>query len=270
MPAISPILSHWRKEQKTFQKNLTSLRQKLNKDAVHDIRVAIKKLRAWLELFHRCRSQQDPHLPPPEDLLLHTGNLFDIIGRHRDVEICLEQMAELKKKEGLACPPFTSYLNNLLKTTAGWANGAIHRYRNKELPRIHFLLKQEAATLPCEDTCKNQIKALINELPARISRPHQLRKALKTIYYWIFLLEDKAPFQPDHLHKLLDDLGRWQDLEVLHQRMRHFRKDFLPKPLEEFALLKKIEELLADRKKDLENRIKQQTRKWRRGVKESA
>lgn len=262
MPAVSPILSHWRKEQKTFQKNLTSLRHKLNKEAVHDLRVAIKKLRAWLELFHRCRSEAELQLPSTEDLLRQTETLFDTIGRQRDVEICLEQIAELKKETGLDCPPFTSYLNHLLKATGGWANQAIHRYRNKELPRVHFLLKQEAATLPCEERCKTHIRSMTQELPARIKRLHQLRKALKTIYYWILLLEDNAPCQPEALHHLLDDLGLWQDLEVLYVRMKHFRKDFLPQSLEEYADLVKLEEALSEKKKFLETRVRKQARKW--------
>ena len=47
---------------------------------------------------------------------------------------------------------------------------------------------------------------------------------------------------------LLDDLGNWQDNEILLTKVRHFRKDYLPKSFEETRSIKKLEEKVKTKK----------------------
>lgn len=259
------ILYYWRKEEKVFSRHLMQLRQKLNKDAIHDLRVAIKKLRAYLELF--LLLQKETELIPGEaETYFHkTESLFDIIGRQRDVEICLELTGILKNEGKYACPQFTIFLQAILKITKAWSNQEIHRYTKKELLKIGFFLKQEqalknGASLNLEII--SAIDKLLEKLTSHLKQPHQLRKTLKTVYYWISLLNNKEKYHPELLHNILDDLGSWQDYEVLLLRLRHFRKDYIPKPFDEYTVLREMEAIINEKKKTLVLSAQNKTKRW--------
>ena len=49
------------------------------------------------------------------------------------------------------------------------------------------------------------------------------------------------------LKKSLDLLGDWQDHEMLYQKIKHFRKDFVPGSREEYLLLKELEKNIEDK-----------------------
>jgi CHAD domain-containing protein len=51
MPEENPILIYWQSELDVFNKNLLSLREQMNEEAVHDLRVAIKKLRSCFRIY---------------------------------------------------------------------------------------------------------------------------------------------------------------------------------------------------------------------------
>lgn len=265
MDTANLILPSWKKEQQVFDKNLAVLRQKLNKEAIHDLRVAIKKLRAYLELFLLIQNETEAIPGEAKQYLYKTEALFNILGRQRDVEICLELTDAIKKEAGYTCPQFTIYLRALLKMAKAWSNQEIHRYNKKELTKIAFLLKQEK---PAEDAVElnQKIKALITKLLAELvthfRQPHQLRKILKQVYYWLNQLNDNKKYLPDTLHNILDDLGSWQEHEVLSVRLKHFRKDYLPKPFEEYAVLKEMETIIDEKKKALINAARNKTRHW--------
>ena len=51
MPDENPILKYWRSELEVFNKNLLLLHQQINEEAIHDLRVAIKKLRSCFKIY---------------------------------------------------------------------------------------------------------------------------------------------------------------------------------------------------------------------------
>ena len=132
MNNANPILNNWRKEQKVFDENLSLLRKKLDKEAIHDLRVAIKKLRAYLDLYSQLKKVTDPVEAGQQGLLDKTEELFDTIGRQRDVEICLEVLTSFKEETNYSYPQLTLYLQAVLKITKAWSNQEIHGYKNKE------------------------------------------------------------------------------------------------------------------------------------------
>lgn len=269
MDAANPILVQWKKEQKVFEKNLALLRQKLNKEAIHDLRVAIKKLRAYFEFYLLLKKKEDLASGSLDGSLHSTEELFTTTGRQRDVEICLEIITEFKKSPSISINQFSLYLQTILKITKAWTNQEIHRYKNKELKKIAFLLKQEpefSNSIELEQIIKSAIDEKVGKIRTHFKKPHLLRKNLKSAYYWLNLINQSEKYQPPLLHSILYDLGSWQDHDVLLVRMKHFRKDYLPKSFDEHAVLKELEKNIQERKGNLLRSAINKTRKWLKAI----
>ncbi len=269
MDLTNPIFLNWKKEQKVFNKNLLFLKKKLDKDSIHDLRVAVKKLRAYLDLYIILKKRDDPEAGWEVELLSKTNELFDIIGRQRDIEICMEMINKLEKKEKNPYPKFYLFLQSMLKKTKAWSNQSIHIFRNKELAKVALLFKEDSV-INDGDILNQQIEIVVSEviteLPKHFKEPHLLRKKLKLIYYWLSLLIDDKKYRPEQIHDILDDLGDMQDCDVLLIRLKHFRKNYLPKPFKEFLLLKEFEVLIDEKKKSNTKNGISKTRKWIRSL----
>ena len=265
MNNANPILINWRKEQKVFNQNLSLLQKKLEKEAIHDLRVAIKKLRAYLELYSQLKKVTDPVEAGQPGLLDKTEELFDTIGRQRDVEICLEVLTSFKEETNYSYPQLTLYLQAVLKITKAWSNQEIHGYKNKETKKIAFVLKQDNEienTRELNQYIQSIIRHSAGETKSQFKKPHLLRKNLKSVYYWINIVNDNSEYHPELLHNILDDLGSWQDKEIALQRIKHFRKDYLPKSFDEYNKLKELEQYIDEKKSMLIKEACNKTRKW--------
>lgn len=264
MNTVLPIADQWKTEQKVFEKNLSVLKERLNTDAIHDLRVAIKKLRAYLELYTELRKEKELSAGWQQELLTETDNLFNVSGRQRDVEICLSLLAAFKNEKQYSFSHLQLFLQTVLKITKAWTNEAIHHYSNKEIRKIYFLFKQETNSVKPEEF-GHAMQTIINnrliEIKNSFSQPHKLRKSLKSVYYCLCFFKDDD-YHAGLLHDILDDLGNWQDHEVLAARIKHFRRDYLPKPIDEYETLKELEKKIKEKKKFLIKEVRNKTRNW--------
>jgi CHAD domain-containing protein len=248
------IYTCWEKEQKVLSKNLAILKKGPDKEAVHDLRVAVKKLRAAAALYSLL-SKNDFLVDP----LKETGQLFDILGKQRDMEICLEIIDGLKKDAGKKYPELKNHFLVLLPVAYAWTKNAVQQYKKKELQETALVLKKVQQLTGLEEL-KINITALINTHLASCrndyKKPHKLRQNLKEIYYWIKMIPGTL-FSPvayeKELADVLDDFGNWRNLTVFTVKLKHFRKDHLPKTFSEYEAIKKLE---ADMKGDKEKLLK--------------
>ncbi|HMK27915.1 MAG TPA: CHAD domain-containing protein [Chitinophagaceae bacterium] len=246
------IFIYWEKEQKEFFKNLAVLKKHSRKKAVHDLRVAVKKLRAALELDFLISEK-----PLPEDLLKGTEQLFSILGKQRDIEICLVLIDTFKKETGKKYPALKNYFRTLLPIAIKWTKKAVEKYKKKELEEIALLLKNESPVVEQEEL-KQKIAGIINTHLANcrnyFEKPHKLRQDLKEIYYWIMMIPGSLlpPVEYEkELHDVLDDFGNWQDLSVFEMKIKHFRKDYLPKTFPEYEETKMLQAAVKEKKEEL-------------------
>jgi len=266
---VNHLWLNWKKSQKDFEQNFARLQERIKTEAIHDIRVAIKKLRAYLELYRQLKKE-----PDYDYLFQGTGELFLTLGRYRDIEICISLIKELEKETTQSAKEFCNYLQFLLKTTRAWANQELHRYHQKELAKIAFLFKQDESLTDLVSFCHDLeliIREKLNETKKHFRQPHQLRKNLKEVYYWIALFpgENAVPdWHQQALHSILDDLGDWQNLSILEIRLKHFRKDYLPKPFYEYQQLKDFHTRISNKKKWLLDNARRKTRGWLKKVEE--
>ncbi len=251
------ILLYWRKEQKEFNKNLRILRHGPDKNAVHDLRVAIKKLRASLKLYAIITDKKDW-----QSHFIETKKLFTVLGKERDVEICFELLNEDEKKNQSDYGNAKSYLQSMLLTMQSWTHRALKNYSKTELANLTLLLGHGADAPSTEGLIENTIEAIngnLQQIKNYYKKPHKIRKLLKDVYYWLKMLPKNTT--PDdslekELEKILDDFGAWQNDETLLAKARHFRKDNLPDTFKEYDSLKTLEKNIEERKeKSLKNTL---------------
>ncbi len=271
MNAGNLVSLSWKKEQQAFEKNLAVLRKNLRKDALHDLRVSVKKLRAFLELglLLRHDGEASPALRT-KSLLKNMESLFTISGRQRDLDICLEIVSSLKKETGHPFRELQSYFRSCLSKSRGWTIAGIQHFKTTELQKAGRMLEQKIQPDDPITISSKIIEMITDQLPElqlRFHKPHELRKKLKTIYYWLQLVSPEAP-ETTSLHDILDDLGDWQDLGIAGTRIKHFRQDLLPGVFVEKMHLKDAEKEIETRKKSLLKTAMAKTRKWIKSMKD--
>jgi CHAD domain-containing protein len=250
MPATFFILLHWKKQQNVFLQNLAKLTNKRETEAIHDLRVAVKKLRSYLKLLTILSIKID------RSGFEKTEHLFSALGKHRDIEMGLMLMQAFEKENRITYTAFRFHLKVALQQTGIWVQNALSNYDEKKLTGLTRQLEQQLKETNTEkliDTTgvilNKEIKKLKRLTKHLATQPHEVRKMLKNIFYWISIYPQNilTNSQVKKLRKSLDLLGDWQDHEMLHRKIKHFRKDFVPALKEEYLLLKELEKSIEDK-----------------------
>jgi CHAD domain-containing protein len=250
---LIPLLeTNWEKELEVFRKNLQLLLVKPDKEAVHDLRVAVKKMRAILEIYLLISDERFLKNPMQE-----TEILFSVLGKQRDMEICIDILVIYKKETRLQYPLLAEFLDAILKKTYKWTEKAVKTYNIKELNSIKILFKNgenKAGEAFDTDLMMEVINNQLKKCSSFYKQPHKLRQHIKRIYYWVKILPENLwqKLHEKELHTLCDMLGEWQDLEIFGTRVRHFRKDILPDCYDESN---EIKMMLAEVKEKNKNKL---------------
>ncbi len=252
MAATFFILLHWKRQQRVFLQNLAKLKGQQEAKAIHDIRVAIKKLRSYLKLLAILLNKTD-NTPGFEK----TEQLFSVLGKYRDIEMGLLLLQSFEKENKITYTAFRFQLKLALQTTETWAQNALNKYDEKELADLTRELGQDLKEKDKNDlsgkagiVLNKEFKKLKRVVKHFSNQPHEVRKMLKNIFYWISICPKDFLFNSSQVIKLrksLGYLGDWQDHEMLHQKIKHFRKDFVPDSREEYLLLKELEKNIESR-----------------------
>ena len=257
MPGDNSILTRWQTELETFHKNLSLLREEITTEPVHDLRVAIKKLRSYLKLYIIICGKNDI-----EKHFQETRKLFSVLGKHRNVEIA----KGLLTTPGSKNHPIQSlfyFLQLLQEQIAPFCRQAIDLYDTNGLEFLTGQLQQDLENIDSTEISKKikeEIESCVIAIKEDVKhfkkRSHRVRKRLKDIYYWSKIFEEQVYFNNAALKvldKTLEDLGNIQDYEILATNLSYFRKTILPQDGHESELLKKI---VAETKKTKESLLK--------------
>ena len=252
MPVTFFILLHWKRQQRVFLQNLAKLNQQQETKAIHDLRVAIKKLRAYLKLMTLLVNDIDK-----ETSFEKTEQLFDVLGKYRDIEIGLSLLQSFEKENRKTYTAFRFQLKTALQRSGIWGQNALNKYDQKELIDLTKDLEQHLKKADQQKLLDRtgaiitrEIKKLKRESKHFSNQPHEMRKTLKSVFYWISICPKDFLLSNGELKKLkksLDMLGDWQDHEMLGNKVKHFRKDFVPDAREEYLLLKELEKNIEDK-----------------------
>lgn len=251
MPA-SFLIRHWKKELQVFYKNLFLLQKgSSNPEAIHDLRVSIKKLRSYTKLYSALFNN-DRNIT----CFAETKKLFSVLGRQRNIEISLELIRDFKAKEFIV--PVKRHLEFYLKETMQRSKSALRQYKAEGLRSLTIEIERNSG-LKDDEEMKAEVRKLMGswfENVRHLMRDfeknyHLIRKKLKDLFYWARILPFDFFFSKQELKTvkiILDDLGNSRDCEVLRTNLQRYRKIVLGKGCAEYGHAKKLEENLNQNK----------------------
>ena len=253
MPGNNPLLRNWQSELKVFQTNLSLLRKEMNGDAIHELRVAIKKLRSYFKLYVALVKKNDGGQLPGK-----TRELFTVLGKNRNLEMCRELVLSFGGKKNKSLHSLLLYLQLLQDQTSEYCQEAIKNFKIKELKELTEELEN--------DLEKSEPGEILNGTGVMIAslmehtrdnmvsfgdRSHLIRKDLKDIFYMDRIFKENKVLkrsQSKEIDRILIHLGNVQDHEVMITNLEHFRKTIISKGDVGYELIKEIE-LKGEKKK---------------------
>ena len=123
------LLGEWKANEKEIIKNLSILRSEVNAEAVHNTRVAIKKLRAYCELINELnKSSAKNDLP-------QTKSLFDILGKHREWYTILKYLQKSPDDLAELCLLFVAHIHQAKEQISHLIKNALEEYNAKPAKR---------------------------------------------------------------------------------------------------------------------------------------
>ena len=260
MAANNLILKNWLLQEKAFNENLILSRKRPTKISVHDLRVAIKKMRSYLRL------KKDLIKDEWKESFSKKSVLFKSFGRLRDYDMSLTLIRKLERKELLSFILFKEYLSVNRSLTRKWAKQDALKFNEKE-PDVfnqQFNSLQGSKEEVCEKIIQLSVLKIkkVKTLAKHFQKnAHEIRKQLKDLYYWLKICpKDIAEgfISMRVLDRTLTYLGNWQDHVILNQKIKQYLKD-LPKRSEEKVMLKSLEKKLVLTQKEILDRA---IKKW--------
>ena len=256
MPEENPILLYWRSELQVFNENLLSLREQINEKAIHDLRVAIKKLRSSVKIYSELTKKKNK-----KELPADINALFSILGKQRDIEMSKNLLLSLGGKNKALLNPILVYLQLLQEQAGEYSRPPIHQLEPGKLEALTSQMETGLARLTddellskSKETINASVKKVEDDLRHFKERFHLVRKKLKDIYYQSKMFHGHSSFSKPQLKALdtiLDHLGNIHDHEVLVSNLKNFRKTILADTMKEYAMIKRIEERVKKKKDDL-------------------
>src|SRR5688572_9331733 len=98
------ILQSWRQQKKIFTDNLFICRKRPTKGSVHDLRVAVKKIRSYLRLKKEIAGEDW------KELFSAILALFKSFGKLSDFDMSIMLLRQRERKEHLSFDNFRKYL----------------------------------------------------------------------------------------------------------------------------------------------------------------
>ena len=256
------IVENWQQQVKIFTQNLTICRKRPTGDSVHDLRVAIKRMRSYLLLKQRLNGDKW------EDQFSNTSALFKSFGRLRDFDMSLTLTRQYGHKELSSFILFKQYLSTNRNLARHLAKQVAIKYNEHDLNSPDEQFRLSGIEIQNEKVCEKIIQLSREKIEKVRSlndhfeeNAHEIRKVLKIVYYWLKICPEEVAnniINLKELDKVLNNLGNWQDHFIFRKKINRFMKEQSVEN-EEKEKLKELKKQLAMEQKKLLDKAK---KKW--------
>ena len=260
MEGSNLILKNWLQQEKIFIDNLMLSRKRPTKISVHDLRVAVKKMRSYLRLKQQFTGEEW------KESFSKISALFKSFGRLRDYDMSLTLIRKLERKEHLSFIFFKEYLSVNRSLTRKWAKQNAISFEEHEPENFNERLKLITGNNSEISGKIIQLSALkikkVKNLAKHFQKnAHEIRKQLKDLYYWLKICPKELA--EDFINMKVFDgtlkyLGNFQDHFILKKKIKQYIKD-LPKRNEEKEMLKGIDKKIETAQKEI---LSKAMKKW--------
>lgn len=254
------IVKNWLQQEKVFNDNLILSRKRPTKISIHDLRVAVKKMRSYLRLKQQFTGEEW------KESFSKISALFKSFGRLRDYDMSLTLTRKFERKEFLSFIFFKEYLSVNRSLTRKWTKQNAIRFNEQEPDVFTEPFKLIAGSNPEISERIIQLSALkikkVKNLAKHFQKnAHEIRKQLKDVYYWLKICPKvmaESFIKMKALDLTLNYLGNFQDHFILKKKIKQYIKD-LPKKNEEKEMLKSLDKKLETAQKEILNKA---IKKW--------
>jgi CHAD domain-containing protein len=253
------ILQNWRQQKKNFIDNLLISRKRPTKGSVHELRVAVKRIRSYLRLKEKIAGGDW------KELFLTIVVLFKSFGKLSDFEMSITLTRQYQRKELLSFDSFRKYLNVNRTLTRQLVRQDAIKFNIQELDTLNQQFNLDMTDkeicekiLDCSLVKIKKVKILSKHFQ---KNAHKIRKQLKDVYSWLKICPKDFTenfIRMRALDQMLKSLGNWQDHYVLRKKITQYTKDLANN--EEKEILKILDTKLAGAQDDL---LKKAKAKWK-------
>jgi CHAD domain-containing protein len=256
MKEANLLLKCWVQQEKIFIDNLLISRKRPTIVSVHDLRVAIKKLRSFLRLKKKLNGDEW------KGSFSSVSALFKSFGRAGDLDMSLALLRKLELKKNLSFPFFKEKLSLNRSLRRKLANQDAIRFKVEDLNAFDQQFNLDLSDKEiCEEIIQHSILKIqkVKELVKHFQKnAHEIRKQLKDVHYWVKISPeyfDKKFISIEALDQMLKFLGARQDLFVFRKKIEQYIKD-LPENKERSNLktlgkkLKTVQDELLEKARD--------------------
>ena len=253
------ILQNWRQQKKNFTDNLLISRKRPTKVSVHELRVAVKKIRSYLRLKKEISGGDW------KELFSTILALFKSFGKKSDFGMSITLTRQYERKEQLSVDNFRKWLNVNRALTRQWARQDAIKFNIQELD---ILDQQFNLVLTDKEICEKILECSIVKIKKAKTlskhfqkNAHKIRKQLKDVHHWLKICPKDFTvnfIRMGALDQMLKSLGSWQDHYVLRRKINQYTKDLASN--EEKEILKILDTKLGGAQDDLLPKAKH---KWK-------
>lgn len=264
MTGENAILRHWHAELQVFHQNFSLLERQMDQEAIHDLRVAIKKLRSYMRLHEGLFNKKQP-----QEMIAAIKEVFSVFGRHRNIDVARRLLLAFPGNNKLGSSALLVYLQLLQDQVTPYCQQSIRNFDTQRLDNFTEELHKDTQNLTgaetvamVQDMVVSSVKTVKHDLKHFRNKSHLVRKRLKDIFYWSKIFDQTVFFTATELKKLnkiLDHLGSIQDHEVLITNLKNFRKTILSSALEEYVVIQQMEARVKRKKEVLLEKAKKMT-----------
>lgn len=183
-----------------------------SQEALHKLRVEIKKINAFTKFFHACTGKV---IPPTH--LRAIKKIFHYAGVIREANISLLMM----KQYHIIHAAFRAKETHILRQKSAKFSARVARY-DKRIRKADKALQKTLQPVKNSDIkhwFTRQLKIVAGTVAATsVNHLHQARKKIKTLIYVHGILPRRLvtalALNIDYLDQLQDDIGKWHDTTV--------------------------------------------------------
>ena len=222
---------YYRKQRKTFQMNLPMIEDRDKAEAIHDLRVSVKKIRSLFTLI-RGITESGFH---SKKRLKCFKKLFRSVACIRDMQVQQHFLAGIESSSQIKSTSFMEYLHGLEMEERKKLNGRIRNFKpiawdlmDREILEIYHNTGKDQVISKTKQYVRDKIEK-VHYLASQGKKKafHETRRLLKEARYILDMLtltmsDEKIEIQIEQIKIVEDLLGDWHDRQVALKLLKGF------------------------------------------------
>jgi CHAD domain-containing protein len=230
---MNHLLDYYRLQKDTLFEKVTSLQQQMDVEELHDLRVTLKRMRAFFRMLKQIR----PELYPATEDYQRIKSFFKTAGKLRDTHVQEKEIDKHEKDLGMDLSFLKDYLKTFEETYERNLNTALQQFDKELYNRYERFLESELQKQDLYYIFKDVVTfthTKLKEARGRIDTAetaeslHKVRSTLKDVLYYLEIINSEDNLQDISVKEVKDSqsfLGDWHDNVVTFDTVQEFKEN---------------------------------------------